>query len=265
MNAVVERPDIPAPQPAQALMQVIERAALDPQFDVAKLEHLLAVKERWDAAEAKKAFVAALAGFKSDPPELFKNRHVEFTTSKGTTSYDHATLDHISSEIGKALAKHGLSHRWNVEQLDGGMIRVTCILTHERGHSETVAMSASRDESGSKNNIQALGSTVTYLQRYTLLAATGMAAKGQDDDGAGSGDEPKRETRPPVEQPRTSSDVRPGDDKPMNEGQLRILRAKLEHAGLKNEDLIEKFGPMSQLRFSQFNDIQQWIAGGGKS
>lgn len=44
-------------------------------------------------------------------------------------------------------------------------------------------MRASPDNSGSKNAIQAVGSTVTYLQRYTLLAATGLAAAGQDDDG----------------------------------------------------------------------------------
>lgn len=66
------------------------------------------------------------------------------------------------------------------------MIRVTCVLTHSRGHSERVWLQAARDDSGNKNSIQAVGSTVTYLQRYTLLAATGMAVQDQrDDDGAG--------------------------------------------------------------------------------
>ena len=84
--------------------------------------------------------------------------------------------------IGKALSKHDLSHRWDVEQ-NGAEIRVTCVLTHVRGHRESVPMVATADASGSKNPIQAIGSTITYLQRYTLLAATGMAVKDQDDDG----------------------------------------------------------------------------------
>src|SRR5690606_35194749 len=60
---------------------------------------------------------------------------------------------------------------------------VTCVITHELGHSERTTLSAAPDESGGKNSIQAVGSTVTYLQRYTLMAATGLAAKDMDDDG----------------------------------------------------------------------------------
>jgi len=168
-----------------ALMQIIERAARDPAFDVAKLEQLLAVKERWDAAEARKAFVAALNKFKEAPPDIIKNKQVKFETSKGVTSYKHATLDQVSNVIGAALSAVGISHRWEVEQLAEGKIRVTCVLTHALGHSERVPLEAKADESGNKNSIQGVGSTVTYLQRYTLLAATGMAVRDQDDDGSG--------------------------------------------------------------------------------
>ena len=40
-------------------------------------------------------------------------------------------------------------------------------LTHARGHSEKVWLQASRDDSGNKNAIQALGSTISYGRRYT--------------------------------------------------------------------------------------------------
>ena len=66
--------------------------------------------------------------------------------------------------------------------MDAGMIRVSCIITHVLGHSEQVSLQCGADQSGKKNNIQAVGSTVTYLERYTLLAATGIAVKDQDDD-----------------------------------------------------------------------------------
>jgi len=174
-----------APEPEQgsvALMRLIERAATSPDFDVAKLEKLFDVKERWERAEAHKAFVAAVAAFKKNPPEIIKSKLVAF----GNTKYHHATLDQVCSVIGEALGAHGLSHRWSVEQ-DERAIRVSCIITHELGHSETVTMSATPDTSGQKNAIQAIGSAVSYLQRYTLLAATGLAAKEYDDDGAKTG------------------------------------------------------------------------------
>lgn len=174
---------------SDVLMRIIERAASSSDFDIEKLEKLLDVKERWEANEARKAYISALAAFKADPPTIIKNKHVGFNTRDGDkTEYDHATLDQVCNAIAPALSKQGLSHRWNIEQGEG-MIRVTCILTHVMGHSEKVMLAGGADQSGKKNAIQAVASTVTYLQRYTLLAATGLAARDQDNDGTGGDDE----------------------------------------------------------------------------
>lgn len=178
------RPQAPVPSVAVTPMQMLAMA-IDRGADVAMLERLMTLQERWEANEARKAFVAALSAFKADPPTVTKNKTVNYGEGSRKTVYDHATLDQVASVIGAALSKHGLSHRWETEQMDGGMIRVTCILQHQGGHSERVTLQATPDTSGSKNHIQAVGSTVTYLQRYTLLAATGLAAKDQDDDTGG--------------------------------------------------------------------------------
>ena len=67
-------------------------------------------------------------------------------------------------------------------------VSVTCIIAHRDGHSEENTLSAGRDDSGKKNSIQSIGSTITYLQRYTLKSALGLAASA-DDDGRSSEDE----------------------------------------------------------------------------
>lgn len=169
-----------APNPLAMVADAIQRGT-----DPATIKALMDLADRYEATEARKAFVAALNAFKANPPDIFKNKTVGFEGRQGgKTSYKHATLDQVSGIIGAALSKVGISHRWNTEQLDGGAIRVTCILTHAAGHSESTPLQASPDTSGSKNSIQAVGSTVTYLQRYTLLSATGMAVQdGTDDDG----------------------------------------------------------------------------------
>jgi len=184
----VEDRALPVAQPGSESPASMLALAVQKGMAPETIAKLMDLRDRWEAAEAKKAFDSALAAFKKDPPELVKNKHVSFEHQNGggKTDYYHATLDEVSVKIGKALAPHGLSHRWDVEQLDGGMIRVTCVLAHSAGHAIKVPMQAGRDETGKKNNIQSVGSTVTYLQRYTLLAATGMAVKGQDDDGRGS-------------------------------------------------------------------------------
>ena len=65
-------------------------------------------------------------------------------------------------------------------------MHVTCIVAHRDGHFEETTLSAGHDQSGNKNSIQAVGSTITYLQRYTLKAALGLAAS-DDDDGRSHG------------------------------------------------------------------------------
>lgn len=87
------------------------------------------------------------------------------------------------------MSKHGLSHRWDVVQKDG-QITVTCILTHKGGHSEKISMFAAPDDTGKKNSIQQVASTVTYLERYTFLSITGLAVEDQLDDDAAKAEAP---------------------------------------------------------------------------
>jgi len=181
-------------QESGALMALISKAATDPSMDVAKLKELLEVKERWEAGEARKAFVRALADFKQSPPKIAKNKHVGFAARDGGAGADywHATLDHVCDQIGEGLSRNGLSFRWETKQDDKGMIAVSCVLQHVLGHSERVTLQGMPDASGKKNSIQQVGSTVTYLQRYTLLLATGLATGVQDTDGVPPDDDEPR-------------------------------------------------------------------------
>lgn len=166
-----------AAQAAVTPMALLDKAVAS-GATVETLEGLLRLQERYEANEARKAFVRAMAAFKANPPTIVKSKNVSY----GNTSYSHANLADVAAVIGKAMSQHGLSFRWETSQQDQ-VIRVACIVSHEMGHSESISLEASPDSSGQKNSIQAVGSTVTYLERYTLLAITGLAAEDQDDDG----------------------------------------------------------------------------------
>jgi ERF superfamily len=179
---IVHAPN-PYDEPQQEMTPMgLLQLALSKGTSVEQLEKLMDLQLRWQANEARQAFVKALNAFKADPPEILKNNHVRYGEGDKQVDYDHATLDQVCRQVSGGLSKHGISHRWRVTQ-DTGLVRVTCILTHDLGHFEETTLAAGPDASGGKNNIQALGSTVTYLERYTLLAATGLAAKNGDDDG----------------------------------------------------------------------------------
>lgn len=179
MNAVVERESTAvAPVTPMQLLQI----ATQQGADIEKLSQLMALQERWEANEARKAFTVAMAEFKSNPPAILKSKQVNIP---GGARFAHATLADVCDGVCAALSQHGLSHKWETAQAND-QISVTCTITHRLGHKESVTLTASPDDSGKKNGIQQIASTVTYLQRYTLMAATGLAAKDMDDDGRGA-------------------------------------------------------------------------------
>lgn len=170
--------------PADPMVSMIERIALDPNADLDKLERMLAMKERMDAQNAKVAFAHALSAARAEMPPIVKDATVDFTSQKGRTHYKHETLAGIAKTIDPILSQNGLSYRFRTNQADGRVV-VTCIVSHRDGYSEETSLSGSPDQSGNKNNFQAVGSAVTYLQRYTLKAALGLSAE-IDDDGQGA-------------------------------------------------------------------------------
>lgn len=157
--------------------------AISSGADIERLDKLLDLKERYDREEARKQFTSALADFKAEDISIRKDKAVGYTNKDGSfTGYKHATLGNVVGTAVPHMSKHGLSHRWDVIQA-ADAITVTCILTHKGGHSEKVSMFAAPDDTGKKNSIQQVASTVSYLERYTFLSITGLAVEEQDDDG----------------------------------------------------------------------------------
>ena len=176
---IIERPaqraalaTVPA-TPADIVLYAMQNGG-----SIEQIRDFMQLQREWEADQARKAYVADMAEFKKNPPHIVKDKVVSYSG----TSYSHATLGNVTSSIVEGLARHGFSHRWDTDQRDGGQIVVTCILTHKLGHSERTSLFSSRDDSGKKNNIQQMASAITYLQRYTLLGACGLATHDQGDD-----------------------------------------------------------------------------------
>lgn len=190
------RMEIAAPpgQEEGALVIAIARAAADPTVDVGKMERLFAIHQTLVAQKAEREFTEAMTRFKEDAPKIIKTKQVDYPTKDasgnitGRVSYKHATIGDVCAAVIKGLAGVGISHRWDLARKDG-RIYVTCVLTGHGHHTETT-LDGEPDNSGKKNSLQQSASTITYLQRYTLLGATGFATEDDDDDGRLGGGDP---------------------------------------------------------------------------
>jgi hypothetical protein len=173
----IEPPQSTALTPMEMVQHAIERGA-----SVEVIGRMMDFQERWDRMQARKAFDAAMSAAKAEIPVVTKNREVDFTNKEGKrTNYRFEDLAGIARIIDPILSKHGLSYRYRATSEPNQPVSVTCIISHRDGHSEETTLTAGRDEGAGKNSIQAVGSTITYLQRYSLKAALGLAASNDDD------------------------------------------------------------------------------------
>lgn len=178
--ARVEQDQAPAVVGEQAtILQVIQRAAADPACDIDKMERLMAMHERMQARDAEAIFNAAMAAMQSDIPSIAERGAIVVNGQKRS---DYATFEDINDVIKPIMQAHGFAITFKVENVQAGL-SVTGILMHRAGHRESTTMLLPLDTSGSKNAVQAVGSSTSYGKRYVMSALLNLTTRGEDDDG----------------------------------------------------------------------------------
>jgi hypothetical protein len=152
--------------------------------DVGTLERIRDLIEWNEKREAKRAYDDALAAFQAECPTLKR------TVAGAQGRYRFTPLDHIIEQVRPLMERHGLSRRFTTEQVNPTTVRVSVIITHKTGHSETSSVDIPVDK---RNNLmsdpQQVGGAITFAQRYALQLALGIVTAGDDRDGQGP--EPK--------------------------------------------------------------------------
>jgi hypothetical protein len=194
MAEQVEQLTAPPSDSGTGVLALIERVALDPDADAAKLVRIIAMYECLEAKEAELAFNAAkgrilkkLAGIK-----LVKNRPALYEIDKrerqrGTyEAFRYAPLEEIDKHLRPLLLEEDMDLSYSDEPREDGWILIRGRLKHlPSGHFEDSLMPAPLDSSGGKSTVQGVGSTNSYLRRYIACNIFNIVVVGDDDDGNG--------------------------------------------------------------------------------
>lgn len=173
-TAVVERRTEP---PADLI-----RIAVENKTDLAALEKVLELQERFEANEARKVYNKNLAAVHAKIPTVAK----KLTNSQTHSKY--ASLDTIIEKTREVYTALGFS----VSFYEGdtpreGHVRVCADLRHEAGHSTTYFYDVPLDGVGIKGNanmtaIHGKASSVSYGRRYLMCMIFNIPT-GDDNDG----------------------------------------------------------------------------------
>jgi hypothetical protein len=184
----LQRIDPPAGQLAttQPTPMSIIAAAVQSGMPVETLSKLMELSQRMDADNARKAFANAKARFGAMcPPVQRRTENAQFKVTRDGRQVNrmYASLDDIAATIRKPLAECGLSYRWSDAVVEPGKLTLSCVVSHELGHSESSSATLPTESKAGCSEAQKVGAILTYAQRYSLINALGLTSCDEDNDG----------------------------------------------------------------------------------
>lgn len=178
---------VAASNTVNGFLQVIQSVVENPNMNPEVIHRLIDAQERVLNKNAEMAFHAAMARLQPRLPRIEKKGKIDFTSKKTgeqqVTPY--ARYEDIDQAIRPLLSEEGFSLSFNTEWGNDGVM-ASGTLAHREGHHQQASIRLPLDTSGSKNNIQAMGSTISYARRYLTKMLLNIVEVGEDDDGATS-------------------------------------------------------------------------------
>ncbi len=167
----------PEPQSLD-LPAMLQGLALNPDVPVDKLEKIIELHERLSKQQAKAQFDEAFAEMQRNLPVIMARKK----TTNGTKDGKYAPLEDIMEKVRPILADHGFSISHRNEFPAGGLIKTIGTLAHRAGFERSSEFVCVADKSGAKNDVQALGSAMSYGRRYTTNDLLNIVTRNEDDD-----------------------------------------------------------------------------------
>ncbi len=167
---------------ANSIMDVISRAASDPNTDVDKLERLLGMYERIKARDAEQQFSEAMTAAQTDV------RPIAADASNPQTRSKYASYPALDRALRPIYTRNGFALSFDTgDGATDGCVRVVCYCSHKGGYSRTYHIDMPADGKGAKGGdvmtkTHATGAAMSYGQRYLLKLIFNIAV-GDDVDG----------------------------------------------------------------------------------
>jgi len=150
------------PSNAEVTPMSMLQAAREQGASLEQMQQLMDMQFKWEANEARKAYMEAVAEFKAAPIKITKDK-INSQFSSGYTG-----IGNLVNTVNPELSKFGLQANWDIDQTNE--IKVTCILSHALGHSERTSMTAPPDSSGSKNPIQEINAFKSASWLFVIVS-----------------------------------------------------------------------------------------------
>lgn len=166
------------------LIEMVQQIVASPNAkdQVEVMKELLAMKERQEDREAKRAFADALTDLQAEMPQVNKNAEIRV---KGVLRSKYASIEDLDDVIRPLMLKYGFAFSMSEVGIKDTMREFSGTLLHRAGHEKTLSVHMPLDKSDFRSAVQSEGSTISYARRQLYKAHFNIIERGTDDDGSG--------------------------------------------------------------------------------
>lgn len=216
--------------------------AVQKDFDIARLEKLIEMRDREDAKKSKRAFDAAFAFMQAEVDTIIRNKKAKKPRDSGEDEemYSYATIGAAKTQIQEVLTRHGFAFRWSNPKVDHATkwVSITFVLSGHGHEEKTPREGPILLPTKRQNALQALEGTYTYLKRYSMWDGLGLASDDDDRDGAG---------KTPLAEPQEKKAKDAADDVRIHAEALKTLYKRCYKSQLFNDEKLTKMAEDSTL------------------
>ena len=163
-----------------AAATMLQMAMTNSDVDLQKMEKIMQMYQEVEAKKAERLYNAAMADLQGAIPSIKRDGIIP--NKDGTPRSYYSKYETIMDAIQPQLTEHGIAISFRTS-FENNQAIVKCVITHKDGHNENTTMTLPFDSSGSKNSVQAIGSSLSYAKRYALCLILNIPTGGEDDDG----------------------------------------------------------------------------------
>lgn len=236
----------------KTVMQAIFEASQNPKLNPENMRLLLDMQKEVMAEEARMEFIRDFMALKTELPTINRDGKIVILEKgadgkrvegrdKVQQSTRFATYENLQDVCDPILLKHNftLTHTSEPNATNDRLL-ITAILMHRRGHEMRATFPLPAEASGSKNNVQAWGSSAKYGRRYTMIIVLNIRTVDPNDrDTDGIVLEQKAGEIRTIDHDTGSQELQP--PKPLTHEQKFSLDVAIQEAGVSAKQFCEVY------------------------
>jgi ERF superfamily len=168
-----------------SLLTFVAQAVRDPAIDVAKLEALLRMQREIVAEDARLQFNRSFAALSAEITQIERRGVADMCV---TGAYKFAKREDLDAMLRPLMREHGFAVSFRPVPGSAGHLTIEGELMHVAGHSKTAELTLPPDIGPGRNSLQAMGSAISYAERYLTEMLLNVVRRDEDDDGASAAD-----------------------------------------------------------------------------